>query len=74
MSWARDHYLKMQRDRVFKQSTSKRTWNTRERWRTARLVIRVVLSYSPRSVGTALIVAGMLIQMIDESWEKPREL
>jgi hypothetical protein len=45
-------------------------WNNRERWKTARLVIRLVTAYSPRSVGTALIVAGYLIQAIDKTWEK----
>lgn len=47
-----------------------RVWNNRERWRTARLVIRVVLAYSPRSIGTALVIAGTLIQAIDATWEK----
>lgn len=49
---------------------TKRRWTNKERWRTARLVIRVVLVYSPRSVGTALIVAGHLIRAIDQTWEK----
>lgn len=47
-----------------------RKWNNRERWKTARLVIRVFLCYSPRGIGNALIIAGMLINCIDKTWEK----
>jgi hypothetical protein len=47
-----------------------RPWNNRQRWFVARIIIRLVLAYSPRSVGTALICAGLLIQQIDKSWEK----
>lgn len=49
--------------------TTPRVWNMRERWRTARIVVRLVLAYSPRSLGTALIAAGFLIKAIDETWE-----
>jgi hypothetical protein len=47
-----------------------RPWNMRERWRTARIVVRLMLAYSPRNLGSALIVAGTLIKCIDETWEK----
>lgn len=45
-------------------------WNMRERWRTARIAVRLVLAYSPTSLGTALVVAGYLIKAIDATWEK----
>src|SRR4051812_29592852 len=64
VSWIRDQYRKRGLARY--QPQSQRKWNNRERWRTARLVIRLVLAYSPRSIGTALIVAGLLIQQIDK--------
>lgn len=70
MSWARDQYIKRGLARYQKEAPRK--WNNRERWRTARLVIRLVLAYSPRSIGTALVVAGYLIQAIDKTWEKPK--
>ena len=72
MSWAKDEYRKRGLAR-YAPKEGPRKWNNKERWRTARLVIRLVLAYSPRSIGTALVVAGYLIQAIDKTWEKPSE-
>ena len=70
MSWAKEQYIKRGLERYKPKSPQR--WNNKERWRTARLAIRLVLAYSPRSIGTALVVAGYLIQAIDKTWEKPK--
>lgn len=61
--------LATERARKAVQAVKPRVWNMRERWRTARIVVRLMLAYSPTNLGSALIVAGMLIKCIDQTWE-----
>lgn len=62
--------LAAERARIAVKAIKPQVWNMRERWRIARIVVRLVLAYSPRNLGSALIVAGMLIKCIDATWEK----